>query len=66
MKSFTLLCIDKFIEGKYLSKDGSMRGVNWKAYLEEWELAWKVAHGMTAPHVEYATLPIEMFPEDED
>jgi hypothetical protein len=66
MKSFTLLCIDKFIEGKYLSKDGSMRGVNWKSYLEEWELAWKVAHGMTAPHVEYATLPIEMFPEDED
>ena len=66
MKSFTLLCIDKFIEGKYLSKDGSMRGVNWKKYLEEWELLWKVAHGMTTPHVEYATLPIELFPEDED
>ncbi|ADO98010.1 hypothetical protein SSSM5_060 [Synechococcus phage S-SSM5] len=65
MKSFTLMCIDYYIEGKYFSKDGSMRGVNWKQYLNEWELAYKVSHGMTTS-TEVSTLPFEFFPDDEE
>ena len=49
----------------WLSKDGSMRGVNWKQYLNEWELAYKVSHGMTTS-TEVSTLPFEFFPDDEE
>ena len=42
-----------------------MRGVNWKQYLNEWELAYKVSHGMTTS-TEVSTLPFEFFPDDEE
>ena len=67
MRSFTLLCIDHFIEGKYFTKTGRMTS-KWRSYMQEWNLAYKVAHGMaTVTQVEASsTLPFEFMEDDDD
>jgi hypothetical protein len=67
MRSFTLLCIDHFIEGKYFTKTGKMTP-KWRSYMQEWNLAYKVAHGMaTTTQVEAnSTLPLEFMEDDDD
>ena len=67
MRSFTLLCIDHFIAGKYFTKTGRMTS-KWRSYMQEWNLAYKVAHGMaTVTQVEASsTLPLEFMEEDDD
>jgi hypothetical protein len=67
MRSFTLICIDHFIEGIYFTKSGKMTPT-WKTYLNDWNLAYKVAHGMvtTTETNDFGTLPLNFLVEDEE
>ena len=66
MRSFTLICLDYFIEGKYFSKNGSMVG-SWRSYMDQWNTAYKVQHGLLpSSNVQPSTLPLDFLQEEDD
>ena len=63
--SFTLICLDYFIEGKYFSKNGSMVS-SWRSYMDQWNTAYKVQHGLLPSSNVQPTLPLDFLQEEDD